>query len=179
MSPEQKIGRAVELALYLHRGQTRRDGRTPYVAHPIRVALMLQGAGADAATVCAGLLHDAIEDTTASWDTVREAVDEEVADMVAHLTEDKRSPHAQRKADQKQSLASAPDRVKAVKLADRTDNLREAHRSGWSDAKMRSYAEDSRALLAAIGAAHPALAAQLEEAIAAVEALLIAREPAP
>ena len=177
MKAEELIGRAVHAAIRLHQGQTRDDGTTPNVNHPIRVGFILQGHGADAETVCAGLLHDTIEDTEASWDTLRVIANETVADLVVGLSQDKRLPREVRKRQAIEHLATADDRVRMVKLADRLDNVREIWRSGWTDARKAAYAVESRQILAAARAAHPTLAAQLEEAIQTLEALVQGGRP--
>lgn len=164
--------RALDLAMHLHRGQTRNDGITPYVAHPIRVAFLLQEAGARAEVVCAGLLHDAIEDTSASWDTLKDVVGVEVADLVVALTEDKREPRAKRKAQLVEHVRAAPPEVKMIKLADRLDNVREAHAAGWGDVKLRGYLAESRALLDAAGPVHDGLCHALADALDALDARL-------
>ena len=55
------INRAFLLAMRAHAEQTRKDGK-PYLTHPFSVAIELAKNGADDSLICAGLLHDAIED---------------------------------------------------------------------------------------------------------------------
>ncbi|WP_372720242.1 HD domain-containing protein, partial [Immundisolibacter sp.] len=61
-----------------HSGQQRQTGE-PYIAHPLAVATILADLHVDAATMCAALLHDVIEDTTATSAEVSEQFGEEVA----------------------------------------------------------------------------------------------------
>lgn len=54
--------RAYEVAARCHQGQFRRSG-DPYVTHPVSVATILAGLGADDVTLCAAILHDTVQDT--------------------------------------------------------------------------------------------------------------------
>ena len=68
----------------MHQGQFRKDGRTPYVAHPFRVAMTVRHAfGVDDEVALAALLHDVIEDTAADYDDIAAACGTAVADVVA------------------------------------------------------------------------------------------------
>jgi (p)ppGpp synthase/HD superfamily hydrolase len=115
---------AASFAARLHAGQVRKDGLTPYVAHPFRVALTVRHAFAvdDPVALAAALLHDVIEDTTADYDEVQEQFGTEVADAVAALTKDMRLPEAQREVAYDQQLAQASWQARLVKLADVYDN---------------------------------------------------------
>ena len=67
--------KAASFAARAHDGQKRKDGRTPYVAHPYRVAMVIRHVfGCEDETIlAAALLHDVIEDTTVDYDDVAEA----------------------------------------------------------------------------------------------------------
>ena len=56
------VKKAYDYASYLHNGQVRQSG-DPYISHPLNVAYILSEMHADSDTVCAGLLHDTLEDT--------------------------------------------------------------------------------------------------------------------
>ena len=121
----QLIYRATNLAAKLHKHQRRKDGVTPYISHLQRVALHLRhtfGCG-DAAALAAGILHDAIEDTTADFDEVAAATSQEVASLVACLTKDMRMPEPEREAAYDRQLWEAPWQAKLVKIADVYDNI--------------------------------------------------------
>src|SRR5688572_12897029 len=92
---------AVSFAARVHAGQLRKDGRTPYAAHPMRVALTVRHVfGVDDETaLVAALLHDVIEDTKTDYDDILEAFGREAADAVAALTKDGRLPEARREAE--------------------------------------------------------------------------------
>ncbi len=68
-----------------HRGQERASD-VPYLLHPIAVAITLAGAGADRNVVCAGCLHDVVEDTDVTIEMIRGEFGDEVARLVAAVT---------------------------------------------------------------------------------------------
>jgi (p)ppGpp synthase/HD superfamily hydrolase len=116
---------AVSYAAQRHQGQFRKDGKTPYFAHPVRVALVVRHVFdvSDQAALLAALLHDLIEDTTTDYDDLIELFGEDVADAVAALTKDARLPEAEREAAYDRQLARASWQARLVKLADAYDNF--------------------------------------------------------
>src|SRR5207237_4712990 len=90
--------RAVSFAARRHAGQLRKDGKTPYLAHPVRVALTVRHVFevSDEAALLAALLHDLIEDTTTDYDELLEEFGKDLADIVAALSKEPRLPQAQR-----------------------------------------------------------------------------------
>lgn len=122
------VVKAISYAARRHRGQTRKDGVTPYAAHPMRVMLsVLREFGeADPETLAAAVLHDTIEDTSTDFDAVAEEFGAKVAGYVALLTKDKRLPEEEREDRYFEGLAGAPRPVRLCKIADTLDNLRDA-----------------------------------------------------
>ncbi|OYV87741.1 MAG: hypothetical protein B7Z73_09670, partial [Planctomycetia bacterium 21-64-5] len=89
---------AISFAARAHEGQFRKDGETPYIAHPLRVmtvASQLFGVS-DLEALMAAVLHDTIEDTRTDHDDLSEQFGTRVADYVAALTKDKRLPEETR-----------------------------------------------------------------------------------
>jgi len=86
----ERLRAAIGLAARKHQHQLRKDGKTPYIAHPMRLLarLTLELDVRDADVLCAAVLHDVIEDTTTDYDDVKDLVGEEVAKLVAALTRD-------------------------------------------------------------------------------------------
>jgi GTP pyrophosphokinase len=121
--------RAYELASQQHREQTRQSGE-PYLTHPLEVAHILADMKLDAATVCAALLHDVVEDTRISPEQLVSQFGPETARMVEGVTKISRldllAPEArQAESMRKMLLAMVGDvRVVVVKLADRLHNMR-------------------------------------------------------
>jgi guanosine-3',5'-bis(diphosphate) 3'-pyrophosphohydrolase len=128
--PEEfdRLGAAIGLAARKHRDQLRKDGKTPYVAHPMRILarLLFELDVRDVDLLCAAVLHDAIEDTTADFESVKNACGETVARYVAWLTHDKRLPEDERERSFREEIATRPWPVRLVKLVDAYDNLLDA-----------------------------------------------------
>ncbi len=126
---EDRIRRAFEYISDKHRDQLRKSG-DPYVVHPVNVAKILADLNMDATTVVAGLLHDVLEDTDATYEEIEELFGKEVADIVEGVTKIgkirfRNLKEAQAENFRKLILATAKDiRVVIVKLADRLHNMR-------------------------------------------------------
>lgn len=126
--PPRPWHRAADFAARQHRHQLRRDGKTPYIAHPFRVALTLSTVFncADPDILAAAILHDTMEDTATDYEDIEEEFGPWIAEAVATLTDIKSLPDAQRKAEYHARLAKADWRVLLIKLADAYDNLSDA-----------------------------------------------------
>ncbi len=125
----EMITKAVEYAKEMHKDQKRKSGE-PYFVHPLHVAYVLASIHGGPQTICAGLLHDVIEDTGASFEQVAEMFDEEVATLVESVTkigniEFKDEKEYQAANHRKIFIAMAKDiRVILIKLVDRLHNMR-------------------------------------------------------
>jgi guanosine-3',5'-bis(diphosphate) 3'-pyrophosphohydrolase len=123
------LRRAYVFSAREHRSQVRRSGE-PYLVHPLEVAYTLAELRLDTSSLVAGLLHDVVEDTLTSIDTVGEYFGEDVSHIVAGVTKISRLQFAspeQAEAEnlRKMILAMVDDiRVILVKLADRLHNMR-------------------------------------------------------
>ncbi len=123
------LSKAYNFALNAHKDQKRVSG-DPYIVHPVAVAEILTDLKLDSATIVTGLLHDTIEDTHATYDTVVKEFGKEVADLVDGVTklsalEDKAVQNSRAENFRKLILATSKDiRVLLVKLADRLHNMR-------------------------------------------------------
>jgi GTP diphosphokinase / guanosine-3',5'-bis(diphosphate) 3'-diphosphatase len=134
-----------------HDGQVRLSGE-PYLSHPLEVAGILADMNLDSVSIAAGLLHDVLEDTSATEEDIRELFGDQVVHIVSGVTklsminfdssgtqaadtkkkdrsgkkrhwDDKRARHAE--SMRKMFLAMADDiRVILIKLADRLHNMR-------------------------------------------------------
>src|SRR5262249_21541314 len=116
---------AASFAARAHRHQLRKDGVTPYTAHPFRVCLIVRHVFGidDPDALTAALLHDTVEDTTTDSDDLIKHFGTRVTGWVAALTKDKRLPEDEREAAYMATLAAADPEVKIAKLADIFDNL--------------------------------------------------------
>ncbi len=124
-----RINKAFDFAVKAHSNQ-KRDSGDPYSVHPIAVANILTDLKLDSATIATGLLHDTIEDTFATYETIKVEFGEEVAELVDGVTKIsvfENTAVANSKAEnfRKLILATSKDiRVLLVKLADRLHNMR-------------------------------------------------------
>jgi len=123
------LNKAYSFALNAHQNQKRDEG-VPYIIHPVAVANILTELKLDSATITTGLLHDTIEDTNVTYETVKKEFGEEVANLVDGVTkisalENKASINSKAENFRKLILATSKDiRVLLVKLADRLHNMR-------------------------------------------------------
>jgi (p)ppGpp synthase/HD superfamily hydrolase len=156
---------AVSSAARQHRAQMRGDGRTPYIAHPVRVALTILTLFQydDPEVVAAALLHDVLEKSGATRDELTAQFGPHVAMMVAKLSKDPRWPHDEAEQAYFGQLRAADWKTRLVKLADVYDNLCDA---GSDRARRRKKAE--QALVLAVESEPPMLLAReiLTKAIA-------------
>ena len=116
---------AIRIAVKAHGEQKRKSDGSPYIVHPIAVALMLQKHRFRDEVVAAGILHDTIEDTTVTAADLAEQVGPEITAMVLALSEDKTKPWDVRKREYIAHVAASSDEVKAISTADKISNLRD------------------------------------------------------
>src|SRR5204863_4951537 len=124
-----QVERAFVFACEHHADQRRKSGED-FIVHPVGVAKICAGMRLDTETLCAALLHDTVEDTSASLDEVREEFGEEIAtlvDGVTKLTGITFQSRDERQAENYRKMIvamSADVRVILIKLADRLHNMR-------------------------------------------------------
>ncbi len=122
------IERAYEVAKKAHEGQTRKSGE-PYFIHVFETAKILATIGMDTKTISAGLLHDVLEDTDMSEETLRKEFGDEIVVLINGVTKlgtmKYRGHERHVESLRKFFLAMANDlRVLIIKLADRLHNTR-------------------------------------------------------
>lgn len=149
---KEKISAAAVFAAKKHGDQKRKSGE-PYLIHPIAVAEILMSFNMDADTVCAGLLHDTIEDTGTTEEEIASLFGKEVGEMVqavtkiTRITQDKSIQEAE--TIKKMFFAMSKDlRVILIKLADKLHNMRTL--SGLSSERRIAYARDCLDIFAPI-----------------------------
>ncbi len=123
------VRRAYEYASNLHEGQYRQSGE-PYIMHPLNVALILAEMHADRDTICAGLLHDTLEDTNITKEDIAHHFNQNIAVLVDGVTKLSKmnfsSKQDQNLANTRKIITSITDdvRIIIIKLADRLHNMR-------------------------------------------------------
>jgi len=126
---EELLEKAYSWATEYHKDQKRRSGE-PYIIHPKAVGVILAEIGMDEKALCAGLLHDVVEDTACTLDMLEKEFGSEVAmlvDGVTKLTNLEFESKEERQAEniRKMFLAMSKDiRILVIKLCDRLHNLR-------------------------------------------------------
>ena len=125
----KQIIKAYNFAESAHEGQYRNSGEKFFI-HPYNVAMILADLNMDTSTIIAGLLHDVLEDTDVTYETLAEEFGEEVANLVEGVTKLKKLNYKTKQESQAENLrkmvvAMAKDiRVIIIKLADRLHNMR-------------------------------------------------------
>lgn len=128
----EEVRKAFEFASNYHDGQYR-ISEEPYIIHPLEVACILAELEADTETVIAALLHDLLEDTTATPELIKANFGDSILNLVSGVTKLSKfsfSSREERQAEnfRKMFLAMANDvRVILLKLADRLHNMRTLH----------------------------------------------------
>ena len=124
-----KITKAYLLANELHKGQKRESGED-YIIHPLNVAYILAQMHVDSDTVCAGLLHDTLEDTNITKEEIENLFNKDIANLVDGVTKISRinfiSKEEMNYANTRKIITSIKDdiRIIIIKLADRLHNMR-------------------------------------------------------
>jgi len=123
------VEKAYVYSAKVHQGQVRLSGM-PYLSHPLEVAYILTEMKMDVTSIVAGLLHDTLEDTDATFSELERLFGKETADIVDGVTKISQiqfdsSEERQAENMRKMILAMTTDiRVIMVKLADRLHNMR-------------------------------------------------------
>ena len=125
----ENVTKAYKLAEYLHQGQKRQSGED-YIIHPLNVAYILADMHADEATLCAGLLHDTLEDTNFTKEDIIEQFDKTVANLVDGVTKISKmnfsTKEDENNANTRKIITGITNdvRIIIIKLADRLHNMR-------------------------------------------------------
>lgn len=125
----EAVRRAYEYAKNLHSGQFRESGE-PYIIHPLNVAYILAEMHADRDTICAGLLHDTLEDTNISKEDIAHDFNQDIANLVDGVTKLSKMNFSSKKdqnfANTRKIITGITEdvRIIIIKLADRLHNMR-------------------------------------------------------
>lgn len=118
------VTKAFLFALRVHGKQTRKDGK-PYISHPFSVANELAKNGANDDLICAGLLHDVIEDGGIGADEIKKEFGDEVLRLVLFDTENKSLSWKERKDETLDALTSCDRKCAMLICADKLSNIRD------------------------------------------------------
>jgi len=142
------VRRAFDMGKSAHEGQKRQSGE-PYFTHPIAVAVILAGMGADSDTIVAGLLHDTVEDTPLTLEQIEEKFGPVVATLIDGVTKLNEQDIAHHPSMNEQietlrkmfTLMQKDVRIMVIKLADRLHNMQTL--SFRSPEKQQSVAKET------------------------------------
>lgn len=129
------LDKAIEFATQAHAGQVRKGTSTPYILHPLEAAAICATVTDDLEVLSAAVLHDVVEDTSATVDKIEQQFGTRVSTLVAGESENKREniPAAEtwrvRKKETIKHIKSTKDpAVKLICLGDKLSNMRAIHR---------------------------------------------------
>jgi len=157
------ILRAVDFAAFKHSGQKRKGkDHSPYINHPIRVAMILwdQGSDRDLNTLQAAILHDTLEDTETTFDELSREFGKNVASIVREVTDDKSLPKAVRKQLQIEHASSLSREAKLVKLCDKICNIQDVMDDppdDWDLSRRVEYLDWAEKVVSQLSGIHPGL----------------------
>lgn len=163
---------AYRFAAGKHRNQRRKDSlKSPYINHPIEVALLLWEVGGvrDADVLLAAVLHDTVEDTNTHPEELRQAFGAQVCDYILEVTDDKRLPKQERKRLQIERAPHKSHGARLISLADKACNLHNlitVPPADWNRKRRTEYLLWSEQVVAGLRGANPALEAHYDQVLA-------------
>ena len=141
----QQIRQAYELAREMHGTQMRKDG-SPFITHPLAVAqIVVEELHLDSESIIAALLHDTIEDTSATHEQIAKMFSPTVADLVEGVSKLTRVHYTSKEEEQMENLrkmlmAMSKDiRVILIKISDRLHNMRTMEYQTPEKQKQKSF----------------------------------------
>ncbi|MDJ0655050.1 MAG: HD domain-containing protein [Xanthomonadales bacterium] len=164
--------RAAHFAARKHCDQRRKgEEASPYINHPIAVAETLARVGQidDLPVLQAALLHDTVEDTDTTESELIEHFGEEVASLVLEVTDNKSLEKYERKQHQVDHAPFLTPRAKALKMADKINNISDIMRAppaGWDVQRRAEYLDWAERVVSGCRDANAHLARAFDEALA-------------
>lgn len=163
------VSRAYARAALWHSDQRRKGiAAEPYMNHLVEVADLVSRAtrGRDPSLVAAAVLHDAIEDQLISHFQIATEFNEDIADLVDEVTDNKLLPWKERKRLQVQTAAGKSPRARMIKIADKISNLRSILQSppaDWSGERKVEYLHWTRKVVARASGCSPFLESEFRK----------------
>ncbi len=124
------INKAIRFASLIHSNQYRKgDNGIPYILHPLEAGIIVSQIKFDEDLICAGILHDSVEDAKVGYTTISNIFNEKIAKLIETQSEDKSKSWEDRKQHTIDFLSSVKDEdVKIVALGDKLSNIRAIYR---------------------------------------------------
>lgn len=176
-TPIQRILAAARFAAEKHVQQKRKGANSePYFNHLLEVAELIAASSEDldAELVMAGFLHDTVEDTGVTFQELEDLFGNDVAGLVAEVTDDKTLPKEMRKRLQVQDAHKKSRRAQTLKLADKISNLRSILASppmGWNLERKQQYFEWAKQVVAGLSAPNRFLKEEFDKIYAMISHL--------
>ncbi len=170
------ILRAAHFAADKHRDQRRKGVRnTPYINHPLEVADRLNRIGGveDVTVLAAAILHDTIEDTETTRAELASLFGNDIAALVAEVTDEPGLTQMQRKRQEIDHAAHLSTRAKMIKIADKTCNVADTITNPpgeWTLSRRRDYLVFAGMVADGCRGANPALDAEFDRVMAEARA---------
>ena len=146
------ILKATKFSALKHQNQKRKDGKTPYIIHPISVAMILAEIGGvdDKEILSAALLHDTIEDTDTTADEIEREFGARVRGIVEELTDNKLLSYSERKQLQIDHAPKLSKDATLVKIADKISNITDVINESppeWDINRCKEYIDWAEAVI--------------------------------
>ena len=144
--------KATQFAALKHCDQRRKDGKTPYIIHPISVAMILSEIGSieDPEILSAALLHDTLEDTDTSGDELENFFGSRVRIIVEELTDNDMLTFSQRKQMQIDNAPYLSKDATLVRIADKISNVSDVIENPppeWNQKRCNKYVDWAEAVM--------------------------------
>ena len=164
----QQLSHAIIFAAQAHTGQYRKDGKTPYINHPLEVMnlVVLNVEKAREEVLIAAVLHDVVEDTHITSAEIKEKFGQDVARLVAELTDDKTLTKEERKQMQLQEVHLLSSEGKLLRLCDKICNVYDilyAPPGDWDIQRRIDYINWARNVVDKIRGTHAELERRFDE----------------
>jgi GTP diphosphokinase / guanosine-3',5'-bis(diphosphate) 3'-diphosphatase len=159
---------AILFAAESHSGQFRKDGKTPYINHPVAVMHLLVHTGeiSDPEILIAAVLHDVVEDTTVSPFEITDRFGERVSKVVLELTDDKMLTKEERKQQQLLSAHQLSREARLIRICDKICNVYDilyAPPGNWEMGRRKDYLVWAKAVIDKIRGTHAGLEKRFDE----------------
>ncbi|HTF04218.1 MAG TPA: HD domain-containing protein [Bacteroidia bacterium] len=173
----KQLSKAIVFAAQAHAGQHRKDGKTPYINHPLEVMNLVvrHVDNVSEEILIAAVLHDVVEDTTITSAEIKIMFGARVSKLVAELTDDKLMTKEERKRMQLEDVHRLSPEGKLLRLCDKICNVYDilyAPPGDWEIRRRMDYVRWAKAVVDKIRGTHPVLEKRFDELFVAGVKLL-------
>jgi guanosine-3',5'-bis(diphosphate) 3'-pyrophosphohydrolase len=164
----KQLSKAIVFAAQCHSGQYRKDGKTPYINHPLEVMnLVITNVEKPHTNILiAAVLHDVVEDTNVTSAEIKHMFGAQVAKLVAELTDDKTLTKEERKRIQLSEVHTLSEEGKLLRLCDKICNVYDilyAPPGDWDLIRRMDYLHWAKAVVDKIRGTHRILETRFDE----------------